>query len=245
MALVRWDPLATRGVEIDRLNRMFSDLHTEGTARVGAGGRHLRDRGHEVVIKAELPDVRKEDISVTFENGVLTSGRAQAGRVGRAGAGSSDSSGVTARSTRSFTLPDTVDACRDRRRLQGRRADDPAAAARGEQAEADLGQTSSKTAPAVMRRPGGCPATRRERSIASPSSYGASARGRVTPPPISDSSLAMARTLTPNPSTMRSAGENQALHHEPVPLRRRRRATRQAAAPRRRWPRLDRHARIG
>ena len=28
--------------------------------------------GHEVVIKAELPDVKREDIGVTFENNVLT-----------------------------------------------------------------------------------------------------------------------------------------------------------------------------
>ena len=31
-----------------------------------------RPTTHEVVIKAELPDVKKEDIGVTFENNVLT-----------------------------------------------------------------------------------------------------------------------------------------------------------------------------
>ena len=142
MALVRWNPIGTlAGMEIDRLNRMFADFHTEAfNQALGPGGRHLRDRRHEVVIKAELPDVKREDIGVTFENNVLTlTGerkqeqsveREQFQRIERRFGSFS----------RSFTLPASVDAGADRRVLQGRRADDPAAAPRRGEAEADLGQ---------------------------------------------------------------------------------------------------------
>ena len=89
MAIVRWNPIGgLAAVEFDRLNRLFDDLHSEGTRAWVPAVDIYETEGHEVVIKAELPDVRKEDISVTFENGVLTlTGRAQAGRVGRERAG--------------------------------------------------------------------------------------------------------------------------------------------------------------
>ena len=74
MALVRWNPIGTlAGMEVDRLNRMFSDFETEAfnTAWVPAVDIYETDT-HEVVIKAEVPDVKKEDIGVTVENNVLT-----------------------------------------------------------------------------------------------------------------------------------------------------------------------------
>ena len=60
-------------MEIDRLNRMFSEFYEETFSRawVPAVDIYETDR-HEVVLKAELPDMRREDINVTFENGVLT-----------------------------------------------------------------------------------------------------------------------------------------------------------------------------
>jgi HSP20 family protein len=112
MALVRWNPLGTlAGMEVERLNRMFADLQTEAFnhAWVPAVDIYETD-AHEVVIKAELPDMKKEDIGVTFENSVLTlSGerkldettkREQYQRVER----------YVGRFSRSFTLPPTVDA---------------------------------------------------------------------------------------------------------------------------------------
>jgi HSP20 family protein len=114
MALVRWNPLGSlAGMEIDRLNRMFADFQTEAfnQAWVPAVDIYETD-AHEVVIKAELPDMKKDDIAVTFENNVLTlSGerrqdettkREQYQRVERHFGSFS----------RSFTLPNTVDAGR-------------------------------------------------------------------------------------------------------------------------------------
>lgn len=76
MAIVRWDPARElAGMEIDRLNRMFSDFYSEAFGRSAAWVPPVdiyEDEHHEVVLKAELPEMKREDIQVTFENGVLT-----------------------------------------------------------------------------------------------------------------------------------------------------------------------------
>jgi len=112
MALVRWSPVGElAGMEVERLNRMFEDFYTGGFARnwVPAVDIYENDK-QEVVIKAELPEVKREDINVTFENNVLTlkgerkieqnTTREQFQRVER----------HYGSFTRSFTLPNTVDA---------------------------------------------------------------------------------------------------------------------------------------
>ena len=74
MAMVRWEPareLAT--MEVDRLNRMFSDLWGEGLSRGWAPAVDIyENEDQELVLKAELPDMKREDIHVTFEHSVLT-----------------------------------------------------------------------------------------------------------------------------------------------------------------------------
>jgi HSP20 family protein len=74
MALVRWDPLRElAGMEIDRLNRMFSDFYNEGFARGWSPAVDIYESDHHaLVLKAELPDVKREDINVTVDNNVLT-----------------------------------------------------------------------------------------------------------------------------------------------------------------------------
>jgi len=60
-------------MEVDRLNRMFSDFRTEAFNQAWVPAVDIYEsETHEVVIKAELPDVKKEDIGVTVENNVLT-----------------------------------------------------------------------------------------------------------------------------------------------------------------------------
>ena len=112
MALVRWNPLGNlAGMEIDRLNRMFEDFQTEAFNRAWVPAVDIFETdSHEVVIKAELPDMKKEDIAVTFENNILTL------------SGERKQDQTTKREnyqrverhfgsfSRSFTLPTTVDA---------------------------------------------------------------------------------------------------------------------------------------
>jgi HSP20 family protein len=112
MALVRWSPVGQlAGMEIDRLNRMFNEiyhgsLNGDWTPAVDI----YQADNNDLVIKAELPETKREDISVTFENNTLTlkGERKLEQEVKR------DSYQRIERRfgsfTRSFTLPSTVDA---------------------------------------------------------------------------------------------------------------------------------------
>jgi HSP20 family protein len=74
MALVRWNPTRElASMEIDRLNHMFTNLYGEGLSRSWVPAVDIFETPeHAVIIKAELPEMRREDITVTFENNVLT-----------------------------------------------------------------------------------------------------------------------------------------------------------------------------
>lgn len=74
MPVVRWDPARElAGVEVERLNRMFSDFYEEAFSRGWVPPVDIYETDdHEMVLKAELPDMKREDIHLTFENGVLT-----------------------------------------------------------------------------------------------------------------------------------------------------------------------------
>jgi HSP20 family protein len=114
MALVRWNPVTElASMEIERLNDMFSEFYAGGRSRTWVPPVDIFENdNHEVVIKAELPEIKKEDISVTFENNVLTvkgerkveqeTKREQFQRSER----------FYGSFTRSFALPGTVDASR-------------------------------------------------------------------------------------------------------------------------------------
>ena len=75
MAIVRWEPARElAGMEIDRLNRMFASLYGDDMQRGGwmPAVDIFETPEREVVLKAEVPEVKREDINITFENGVLT-----------------------------------------------------------------------------------------------------------------------------------------------------------------------------
>ena len=116
MALVRWDPVRElAGMEIDRLNRMFTDFYGEAFSRTWVPPVDIYETPeHEVVLKAELPEMKREDIHVTFENNVLTlTGERKFQEEAR-----KDSYQRMERHygsfSRSFTLPVTIDAARIR-----------------------------------------------------------------------------------------------------------------------------------
>jgi HSP20 family protein len=115
MAIVRWEPARElASMEVDRLNRMFSDFYGEafGSRAWVPAVDIYETEAHEVVLKAELPDMKREDINLTFENGVLTlkgerkfeqeEKKENFHRIERRHGAFS----------RSFTLPNTVDASR-------------------------------------------------------------------------------------------------------------------------------------
>ncbi|MFN3680442.1 MAG: Hsp20/alpha crystallin family protein, partial [Nitrospira sp.] len=79
MSLVRWDPFRELEDMTDRLNRIFA----RSSARTVGGKEHLTvadwiptvdisETDQEYLIQAELPEIKKEDVKVTVEDGVLT-----------------------------------------------------------------------------------------------------------------------------------------------------------------------------
>jgi HSP20 family protein len=79
MTLVRWsDPFREFAQLQDRLNRVFSNTYGQSddgllTSGTWAPPVDIYQTGdHEVVLKAELPDMTREDIDITVDNGTLT-----------------------------------------------------------------------------------------------------------------------------------------------------------------------------
>jgi len=79
MTLVRWNPVRDlAGMEIDRLQRMFDGVFgdREGFAPVSQSWMPAvdiyEDVNGDVVMKAELPAVKREDIKVSMEGLTLT-----------------------------------------------------------------------------------------------------------------------------------------------------------------------------
>jgi HSP20 family protein len=114
MRLMRWDPFR----EMDDLLRGFGPLvgRMPTLARAGEGSHEFMppadvvEREKEYLIKLDLPDVRKEDVAVLFDAGVLTiKGERKEAR---------EAKDETPHRTecfygafeRSFTLPEDVDA---------------------------------------------------------------------------------------------------------------------------------------
>jgi HSP20 family protein len=111
--IARFDPFRDLSVLQDRVNRLFGDAYSgreEGVLSNWVPAVDIfENEKKELVLKAELPDVRKEDVSVTVENNTLTlSGERKLDtevkkehyhRIERSYGGF----------TRSFSLPATVD----------------------------------------------------------------------------------------------------------------------------------------
>jgi len=109
MTLVRWNPARElASMEITRLNNMFADFY--GAERGWTPAVDIYEsKDREYVIKADLPEMKREDIHLTFENNVLTlSGERslnQSEELHR-------SERFHGRFSRSFTLPNIADGSR-------------------------------------------------------------------------------------------------------------------------------------
>jgi HSP20 family protein len=79
MTLVRWsDPFREFAHLQDRINRVFSDSYGRSDEGLATSGNWTppvdiyQNGDQEVVLKAELPDMTREDIDITVDNGTLT-----------------------------------------------------------------------------------------------------------------------------------------------------------------------------
>jgi HSP20 family protein len=115
MNLVRWDPFRDLSMLQSRVNRLFGDT------LLGQAGEEFRgwapvvdifERGDDLVLRAEIPGVRKEDLDLRVEGNVLT----LRGERTRDEKVAEENYHRIERSygafSRSFTLPSTIDASR-------------------------------------------------------------------------------------------------------------------------------------
>ncbi|MFO7694602.1 MAG: Hsp20/alpha crystallin family protein [Vicinamibacterales bacterium] len=78
MAIVRWDPFRELNAVQERMNRLLGDAYRNADDDVMRRGAwappvDIYDSGnHELVIKAELPDMNKDEIDISVENNTLT-----------------------------------------------------------------------------------------------------------------------------------------------------------------------------
>src|SRR5919204_5377979 len=79
MTIFRWDPFREFAQRQDRINRVFTDAYgRSGDEALMSSGAWVppvdiyENGNHELVLKAELPDMSREDIDITVDNGTLT-----------------------------------------------------------------------------------------------------------------------------------------------------------------------------
>ena len=118
MTVVKWDPFRELEEMSERLNRMISrpSVHTNGgqakevmTVTDWTPTVDISETEAEYAIKAELPEVKKEDVKVTVEDGVLTIQGERKQEKEEKGKKYHRIERSYGRFARSFTLPDTVD----------------------------------------------------------------------------------------------------------------------------------------
>ena len=77
MSMTRFDPFREFTTLQDRMNRLFGDVYLRDQDVIQRGNwvppvDIFETEGHDLVIKAELPDMTREAIEVTVENNTLT-----------------------------------------------------------------------------------------------------------------------------------------------------------------------------
>ncbi|KAF0247069.1 MAG: HSP20 family [Planctomycetota bacterium] len=76
MNLAKWEPFKELESVSDRLSRLFSRTRTNGDEAVQLADwsptTDVTETNEEYLIKAELPEVKREDVKISIEEGVLT-----------------------------------------------------------------------------------------------------------------------------------------------------------------------------
>jgi HSP20 family protein len=116
MTINRFDPFRELAVLHDRMNRVFGDQYTRRDDDVTSHGAWqpavdiYETENHDLVLKAELPDMSREEIEVMVENNTLT---LKGNKKLPAGVKEEQYRRIERNYgafSRSFTLPTTVDA---------------------------------------------------------------------------------------------------------------------------------------
>jgi HSP20 family protein len=114
----QWDMMRELASMQDRMNRIWGSVYDRGREDVSGHGAWLppvdiyETASKEIVLKAELPGLKRDAIDLTVENNTLTIRGQRQPEDGAADAQFHRSERVFGPFTRSFTLPNTVDAGR-------------------------------------------------------------------------------------------------------------------------------------
>ncbi len=76
MAIVRWEPFREMMALEDRLNRLFQrglgPVREQESLQAWAPPVDIYENEKEIVLKADLPEVKPEDVDIRMENNILT-----------------------------------------------------------------------------------------------------------------------------------------------------------------------------
>jgi len=113
--LTRWDPFREFNTLQDRMNRLFHDSYTEGreeslATTTFAPPVDVYEDEHNVTLKIEVPGIEEKDIDVRIENNVLTVHGERKFEKEEKEENYRRVERQYGSFTRSFTLPNTVDA---------------------------------------------------------------------------------------------------------------------------------------
>jgi len=111
MNITRWEPFR----EFEDMFRQYSPLFSRALRRNGDNGvwspvADISETDKEYLIKAELPEVRKEDVKITLDNGVITIAGERKQEKEHKDANEIRVESFYGTFTRSFTLPENIDA---------------------------------------------------------------------------------------------------------------------------------------
>jgi HSP20 family protein len=114
MALIKWEPLREIEDLFDRYTKAMGWPASRGQELINTGDWTPRvdisETDNEFMIKAEIPEVNKEDVKVSVENGVLTIQGERRQEKEEKGKKFHRVERYYGSFVRSFTLPDNIDA---------------------------------------------------------------------------------------------------------------------------------------
>jgi HSP20 family protein len=112
MNITRWEPFR----EVEEMFRQYSPFFNRTLRRSGAEAGEwtpvadISETDQEYVIKAELPEVKKEDVKVTLDNGVITISGERKHQKEQKDANEIRIESFYGTFSRSFSLPENIDA---------------------------------------------------------------------------------------------------------------------------------------
>jgi len=110
MNIVRWEPIRELDEFFNRYSRLANRNVAGSEAAEWTPTADISETAKEYVIKAELPAVKREDVKVSLENGVITISGERKQEKKEHGTNEIRVESLYGTFSRSFSLPDNIDA---------------------------------------------------------------------------------------------------------------------------------------